>query len=247
MAQLRFTTSPRPQCKRPQKGPLTGLTDAGVQFLKNMHTSKSSLKIWNLKCCYTAKFFEANQPFVVEDYYANIPFENEIVNRSLNKSLCADRLILRNGQWLPSPSIIDTFRISFRRAKIPFKEVDNPFGIRTCKLNISLAQSLSTSLLAINPNHTLTQYCVELALWEAHFFNDQRALTLKHLSERLNISKSTLSTALWQLADLQQVVEEDHPDDARTRFWRINASHPAILHRGALLLAYLDQYSLDRT
>lgn len=218
---------------------LEALTNASVEFLGQMRTSKSSLRVWRLKCLYTAYFFEANKPFDVKQFCSETEHSLEFIRRSLTRSLTAGRVYQIQNLWFPREGLIETFRSIFNRAGIPFREIGGPFVIKILNQNLTYSKLMSDVLLAINPRHTLTQYCVELALWETHYQRAPYRATLGQLANRLNLNKSTLSTALWQLAELKQVSSTQHPEDDRQRLWVMNTSQDSVKHRQRLLDSYL--------
>lgn len=222
---------PPTSCSQQARYPLISLiTDSCIEVLQNMRTSKSSLRIYRLKCFLNAHFFELNLGVARGSAAlgARLSESNTFIDRYLQRAYRAERIKWVDDVLLPGQALIADHRDWFDRANVPINSTRQTFGFELSFPVISFAGAMADSLLMNSSKFTLTQLCILLALWEARLCAGRLTLTTSGLSHRLSVTKSTLSTSIEGLLELGVVRQQDHPEDGRISLFSINPENPAI-------------------
>ena len=209
---------------------ITLITDSCIEVLHHMRTSKTSLRVYRLKCFLNAHFFELNREVVTgsEILSARLSENNAFIDRYLQRAYRAERVRRVDDALLPGRALIDDHRDWFDRANVPLKGAHQTFGFELPFPLISFTGAMADTLLASSPKLTLTQLSILLALWEARLCKGSLTLTTSDLSQRLSITKSTLSTSIEGLLVLGVLQQQSHPEDGRIILLSINPESVAI-------------------
>ena len=209
---------------------ITLITDSCIEVLQHMRTSKTSLRIYRLKCFLNAHFFELNREVVTGSgiLSARLSESNGFIDRYLQRAYRAERMKWVDDVLLPGQALIADHRDWFDRANVPINNTRQTFGFELSFPVISFAGAMADSLLMNSSKLTLTQLCILLALWEARLCTGSLTSTTSGLSHRLSVTKSTLSTSIEGLLELGVLRQQDHPEDGRISLFSINLENAAI-------------------
>ncbi len=220
---------------------LKALVDSVCWFMSNMQTSKTSIRAYRLKAFLNAAFFDDQNPvpFDREFIASEIGEAPEFVGRRLDRLFDAKRVCAEKGWLFPGGSLIESHRRCFIDNKVEFLETENRFQIRTPYPLIRLSGNYAQLLRDSSLHATLSQLCVELALWEMNCLRGQVGMTATQIGRRISLQKSTLSTCMLSMLNGEQLEINAHPWDARKTVLRLNSSHPTYLEKYQILKAGL--------
>ena len=220
---------------------LKALVDSVCWFMANMQTSKTSIRAYRLKTFLNAAFFDAQNPvrFDIEFIAGEIGDAPEFVTRRLIALFDAGRICHEEGWLFPETSLIEAHRNCFADNNVPFRITENRFKIQAPYPLIGLSGKYAQLLRDCGERATLSQFCVELALWEANCMRGQTGMTALEIGHRINLQKSTLSTCIKAMCEHGQLEVKAHPWDERKTLLMLNPSHPIYREKYRLLKAGL--------
>ena len=207
-----------------------GDTDLGIQV--NFHvtgrsvseTSASSLRMFNLKLIYLHSFYGKHKPFDAHDLQLKAGEDRHFIDRFLRKNAAMNRFTCSGRGWVPTDFAKRRAHAIYAIAGVAPRQADSFFEFILDK-KVSTFQIAYTKLsLAYDLRATVLGQSIELALWEAAL-HQSVGLSSAQLSQRLEVSKSTLSTALQRLIDFKIVYEIEHDEDGRSKILHLNTTH----------------------
>lgn len=220
---------------------LKALVDSVCWFMTNMQTSKTSIRAYRLKTFLNAAFFDAQNavPFDIEFIAGEIKEAPEFVNRRLMTLFDAGRVCHEEGWLFPEAALIEAHRNCFVDNNVPFRTTENRFKLQSPYPLIGLSGKYAQLLRDCGERATLSQFCVELALWEANCLKGQTGMTASEIGHRINLQKSTLSTCLKAMCEHGQLEVNPHSWDERKTVLKLNPSHPTYREKYQTLKAGL--------
>ena len=226
---------------------LKALVDSVCWFTTNMQTSKTSIRAYRLKSFLNAAFFDVQNavPFDIEFIAGEIEESPEFVTRRLMTLFDAGRICHEDGWLFPEISLIETHRNCFVDNNVPFRLTENRFKIQAPYPLIGLSGKYAQRLRDCGERVTLSQLCVELALWEANCLRGQTGMTASEIGHRINLQKSTLSTCIKAMCEHGQLEVKPHSWDERKTLLTLNPSHPAYREKYQILKAGLPTSSTE--
>lgn len=220
---------------------LKTLIDSVCWFMVNMQTSKTSIRAYRLKTFLNAAFFDDQSPVPFDSQFIarEIGEAPEFVTRRLDRLFDAKRVDVEQGWLFPGESLIESHRRCFIDNEVDYLATENRFQIRTPYPLIRLSGNYAQLLRDRSQHATLSQVCVELALWETNCLRGRVGMTATEIGRRINLKKSTLSTCIQSMFKGEQLEINAHPWDERKTVLRLNSSHPAYREKYQILKAGL--------
>ena len=228
---IRHPDSDLPDCQyTPMKmKQLALITNLASQLYFRQTTSRTSLRSFFIKEIITENFFQHNIPCHSQWVIDKAGEDPNFVKRNINRSIKANRYRLIDDQLYPTQPLIKHLKSIYRDSQIPFTEPSNGYGIKITPFRILEFVTAYCAISMIERNQaTLLQQAIELALWEAFFLFKKKTLITGQIAQRLQVSKSTLSTALGPLIEQQLLTTRSDSCDNRITHWQLNPKNSSI-------------------
>ena len=205
------------------------ITNLASKLYFRQTTSRTSLRSFFIKEIILENFFQHNIPCHNQWVIDQAGEDPNFVNRNINRSIKANRYRLIDDQLYPTQPLIKDLKSIYRDSQIPFTEPNNRYGIKITPFRILEFLTAYCAISMVGKNQaTLLQQAIELALWEAYFLFKKKNLITSQIAQRLQVSKSTLSTALATLIEQQLLAARSDSCDNRIIHWHLNPKDSSI-------------------
>ena len=216
------------------------LTNLTLQLYNRQTTSRTSLRTFFIKTLVHQKFFEENSPCCQQWVMDHFDEDADFIQRNIKRSIKANRYLFSDEKLYPSKALIEHIQGIYEDSGVSFIETNNRYGINITPFKVlQFLIDYCRISLAKKDQETLLQQAIQLTLWENLFYKKKKSLSTGHIAQRLNISKSTLSTALSRLLGQGILKTKQDCSDARITFWILNPENQSLREKYHVIQDYL--------